>query len=252
MARDRRIIGCAHQIEPYTTKFYGVLPARVDFLKEVYGIPEEKVDLLVMGADDEKVKEAKSENVRKVIRDKYHIKQDDFLIITGGKIDNAKKQTLLLMEAVKNIENKKVKLIVFGSVINELKEEVNKLADGEKIQYIGWINSEDSYKCFAASDLVVFPGRHSVFWEQVVGLGIPIIVKYWEGTTHVDIGGNCKFLHNDSVLEIREMISQIIHNPEEYRTMKGVAQTKGMDTFSYMNIAKRNLSEIMRGVINDN
>ncbi len=129
---------CAHLIEPYTTKFYGVLPARVDFLKDVYKIPEEKVELLVMGADDEKVEEARNPNVRKEIREKYNIKPEDFLIMTGGKIDNAKKQTLLLMEAVKRIEMENVKLIVFGSVINDLKEEVNKLVDGDKVQYIGW------------------------------------------------------------------------------------------------------------------
>ena len=80
----------AHLIEPYTTKFYGVLPARVDFLKNVYKLPEEKVELLVMGADDEKVKEAKNPNVKKEIRKKYNIKPGDFLIVTGGKIDYAK------------------------------------------------------------------------------------------------------------------------------------------------------------------
>ena len=38
---------CAQIIEPYVTKFYGVLPARVDFLKNVYKLPAEKVDLLL-------------------------------------------------------------------------------------------------------------------------------------------------------------------------------------------------------------
>ena len=230
---------CAHLIEPYTTKFYGVLPARVDFLKDVYKIPEEKVELLVMGADDEKVSEARNPDVIKEIREKYNIKPEDFLIMTGGKIDNAKKQTLLLMEAVKRIQNENVRLIVFGSVINELKEKVNKLLDGDRIQYIGWINSEDCYKYFAAADLVVFPGRHSVFWEQVVGLGIPIIVKYWEGTTHIDLGGNCKFLYNDSVDEIYKLLINIINDKDEFSKMKGIAESKGMKYFSYKNISSR-------------
>jgi 1,2-diacylglycerol 3-alpha-glucosyltransferase len=59
---------CANLIEPYTTKFYGVLPARVDFLKNIYKIPRDKVELLVMGADDEKVEEASKPNVRLQIR----------------------------------------------------------------------------------------------------------------------------------------------------------------------------------------
>ncbi len=53
--------------------------------------------------------------------------------MSGGKIDHAKQQTLLLMEAVKELSHKfPVKLIVFGSVSNELKDEVNKL--------FGWYN----------------------------------------------------------------------------------------------------------------
>ncbi|AEF17821.1 glycosyl transferase group 1 [Thermoanaerobacterium xylanolyticum LX-11] len=233
---------CAQLIEPYTTRFYGVLPARVDFLKTVYKLPEEKVELLVMGADDEKVKEARNENVKKEIREKYNIKPDDFLIITGGKIDNAKKQTLLLMEAVKKIKSDKVKLIVFGSVIEDLKDEVNILADGEKVQYIGWIPADKTYNYFAAADLAVFPGRHSVFWEQVVGLGIPMIVKYWEGTTHVDVGGNCIFLYKDSEEEIREKILYLIDNPEVYKKMKDVAEKNGIKKFSYSSIANQSIN----------
>ena len=65
-----------HKIEPYTRKFYGVLPVRVDFLKNVYGLPAEKCELLVMGADDELVKKAKESGSREKIRAKYGIKEN--------------------------------------------------------------------------------------------------------------------------------------------------------------------------------
>ena len=110
---------CAHLIEPYTSKFYGVLPARVDFLKNVYKLPKEKIDLLVMGVDDDIVEELGQRQTS--IRERYSIKKDDFLIVTGGKIDNNKLQTLLLMEAINEIKNSKVKLLVFGSVVPEYK-----------------------------------------------------------------------------------------------------------------------------------
>ena len=232
----------AHKVSSSVEKFYGVLPARVDFLADMYGLPRDKIELLVMGADDELVATAKSAEVRKSIREKYGINEDDFLIMTGGKIDSAKKQTLLLMEAVKGIEKQNVKLIVFGSVIDNLKTEIQTLSDGDRIQYIGWIQSNDAYAYFAAADLVVFPGRHSVFWEQVAGLGVPMIVKHWEGTTHIDVGGNCDFLYEDSVVEIQNKIQALINNPVRYEEMKRVAETKGMDMFSYRAIAEKSLS----------
>ncbi|WP_372590335.1 glycosyltransferase family 4 protein [Fervidobacterium pennivorans subsp. carthaginiensis] len=230
----------AKMIEPYTTKFYGVLPARVDFLKRVYGLPEEKVELLLMGADDEKVQKARDPLVRKAIRERHGIKEDDFLIVTGGKIDKPKWQTLLLMEAVQKIGTERVKLIVFGSVIDELRGKVESLSDGKKVQYIGWISADEAYEYFASADLVVFPGRHSVFWEQVAGLGVPMIVKYWEGTTHVDVGGNCEFLYNDSVEEIREKIEKLALNKEIYNEMKRKA-LNAMEKFSYKKIAEESI-----------
>lgn len=230
---------CAHKIEPYTTKFYGVLPARVDFLKNIYKLPAEKCELLVMGADDELVEKAKTSGARKRIRDQYKIADTDFLIMTGGKIDQWKTQTLLLMQAVHNIKNESVKLIVFGSVTQELMEQVKSLADGTKVQYIGWIQSKDSYDYFEAADLVVFPGRHSVMWEQVVGQGKPMLVKDWVGTHHVDIGGNVKFLTKDSVEEIQGEIEHLLANPDEYQKMTNVAEKEGMKVFSYKEIARR-------------
>ena len=230
-----------HKIEPFTKKFYGVLPVRVDFLKNVYKLPSEKCELLVMGADDELVEKAKSTNARSRIRQKYGIKDDDFLVMTAGKIDQWKTQTLLLMQAVQNISNDKVRLIVFGSVTQELMDQVKALADGTKVQYIGWVQSKDSYDYFEAADLVVFPGRHSVMWEQVTGQGKPMLVKDWPGTHHVDLGGNVKFLHEDSVDDIFSGIQYLVENPNDYLKMFNVAQEKGKQTFSYYEIARRAL-----------
>lgn len=230
-----------NQIEPYTKKFYGVLPVRVDFLKDIYGLPPDKCELLVMGADDELVEKAKTSGAREKIREKYGIKENDFLIMTAGKIDQWKTQTLLLMQAVQNIKRDDVRLIVFGSVTQELMDQVKALADGTKVQYIGWVLSKDSYDYFEAADLVVFPGRHSVMWEQVTGQGKPMLVKDWPGTHHVDLGGNVRFLTQDSVEEIQGEIERLLEEPEEFEKMKTVSEEMGMKVFSYRDISARSI-----------
>lgn len=230
------------KIIPYTEKFYGVLPARVDFLVDLYGTPKEKTELLVMGADDEQIERVQKEHAREKIREKYGISDKDFLIVTGGKIDQFKTQTILLMKAISNMNCPNVKLIVFGAIAEELKESTLKLCNGKTIQYIGWINANQSYDYFSAADLVAFPGRHSVFWEQVAGMGIPMICKYWDGTTHVDVGGNVLFLKNDSEVEMEDVISNIVNNRSIYESMKKIAQT-GMNKFRYKDIARIAISE---------
>lgn len=231
---------CAKKLLPITETFYGVMPSRVEFLESIYGLPAEKVKLLVMGADDERIEAAIQPKVKEQIRKQYGIAEDDFLIVTGGKIDLAKKQTLFLMQAVNNLNMPNVKLLVFGSVVDELKDEVRSLCS-PVVNYIGWVDSKITDQYFAAADLVVFPGRHSVFWEQVAGMGIPMVCKYWEGTTHVDVGGNVRFIHQDSAEEITSILHSIIETKGVYDMMKDVAQKKAKKTFSYLEIAKRSI-----------
>ena len=229
---------CAQNMEPYVIKFWGVLPARVDFLIDMYKLPKEKVDLLVMGADDEAVKSASGSGLRKQTREKYGFADHAFLIVTGGKIDQWKKQTLLLMDAVNQIADPDIQLLVFGSVTPELKEDVGKRCS-DRVKYIGWVDSADSYSLFAAGDAACFPGRHSVFWEQAAGQGIPMICKFWAGTTHVNRGGNVIFLHEDSVREISDAITKM---KEEYSEYKSKAVSAGPH-FLYSKIAERSIED---------
>jgi hypothetical protein len=231
----------ARLLVPYATKFYGVLPARVDFLVEQYGIPKEKVKLLVMGADDDYVEAASIPESINGVRNELGLDPNNFVIVTGGKIDKAKTQTMLLMEAVKNINRENIKLVVFGSVDAELKERFMSLVDGEKVKYIGWIDSSESYRYFACADLVCFPGRHSVFWEQVAGQGIPMLVKYWTGTTHVDCGGNVKFIEKDSMETIISCLDEIA-SKEKYQIMKVIADNC-KEQFLYSEIARRSIEK---------
>lgn len=232
---------CAKAMEPYAERFWGVMPSRVDFLHNIYGISRDKIGMLFMGADDEYVVRVEKSDIRQAIRQKFGIAQEDFLIVTGGKIDASKPHTLLLMKSIREIARDNLKLLVFGSISEDLKNEFFSLCDGNTIQYIGWAKSEQAYEYFAGSDLVVFPGKHSVYWEQVTAQGIPMICKYWEGITHVDIGGNVEFLMENSVEEIKEKILQILDEPDKYIKMKTAAQSDLRHNFSYKIIARKSV-----------
>lgn len=232
---------CAKTIEPFTRKIYGVLPARVDFLIDMYKMPSEKVEFLPMGADDEKVISFRSNYIKESICKKYQLTHHDFIIITGGKIDNSKRQILTLMKSVNELDNKNIKLIIFGTVIKELEDEFYRLLNSDRIKYIGWINSEETYEYFSIADLAIFPGRHSVLWEQAAGSGIPMIVKYWDGTTHIDLNGNVEYLYNDTKEEMKSKIEYIVNNEVHYKNMRRIAESKGMEEFSYLKIAQRSI-----------
>ena len=126
---------CAKKIEPYTQKFYGVLPARVEFFKSMYGISKEKVELLVMGLDDSSIDFKNREKIRSAIRNKININEDDFVLITGGKIDR-RKNIHLLMQAVNELNISNIVLIIFGIPDDDIRSEFEELLNYNHMRYI--------------------------------------------------------------------------------------------------------------------
>lgn len=221
---------------PFVKKYWGVTPWRCQYLNDVIGIPKEKIDLLIMGGDDERIRFDDMPKLKEDVRKDLSLTDKDFVIVTGGKIDRTK-NIHLLMQAVSELEGK-AKLIVFGQPNNEMENEITELSSNENIRFLGWIPSDKAYDYFLASDLAVFPGTHSVLWEQACACGIPGVFKDWEGMHHIDVGGNCEFLHKDSKEEIKEVIFKIIGDKEKYNEMKQAAEKSKKDFF-YSEIAKR-------------
>lgn len=227
----------AKSIEPYTEKFFGVFPARCDFLHDVYGIKREKIELLVMGADDARINFKDKAAIRAAVRKKLDIAPDDFLIISGGKI-NKRKNIDMLMSAVRSLDNDKIKLLIFGKPALGMENIISDLSKGRCIRNIGWIESDDVYDYYLASDLAFFPGTHSVLWEQAVGTGLPCVFKKWKGTDHVNVNNNCIISDCASVEELAEIITRIYEDEELYDNMLKNAYD-ACSEFWYSKIAAR-------------
>ena len=221
----------------YVKKVYGVTPCRKIYAEEYFNIPKGKTDVLIMGADDDQMNLKNREEIRKSIREKYKIRKDECLVVTGGKIDK-KKKIDILMEACSTLND--VKLIVFGEVADELKSKFYKLLENENIIYIGWVESNKVYEFFYAADLIVFPGQHSVLWEQACASKVPCVFEKWEGMNHVDNGGNSDFISQISIETIRNKIVELKFT-EKYYKMKRIAESEKTDVFLYSNIAKKSL-----------
>ena len=221
----------------YVSKVYGVTPWRKTYAEDYFGIPSNKTDVLIMGADDEKMHLDKKEELREQVRKQYHISERDFLIVTGGKIDK-KKKIDTLMEACVNLPN--VKLLVFGNVADDVRYKFEQLKENENIIYIGWIDSDKVYEYFYAADLVFFPGQHSVLWEQACASKVPCVFEKWEGMDHVNNGGNSDFISPVTIDTIKDKIEELKFTPIYYK-MKEVAESDKTDIYLYSKIAEKSL-----------
>ena len=223
---------------PYVSKVYGVTPWRKDYAEKYFKIPKSKTDVLIMGADDESIDFGNKEVIRNTIRSKYQINADDFLIVTGGKIDQNKK-IHLLMRACANLD--KVKLIVFGDVQEDFREEFNQIiTKSNNIIYTGWIASDKVYDYFLSADLVCFPGTHSVMWEQACACKVPCLFEKWDGMEHVDNGGNSSFVCGVTEDSLNVKIKELLFT-DKYFKMKEIAESEKTDVYLYSKIAEKSL-----------
>lgn len=233
----------ANQLYKICDKYWGVTPWRIQYLEEVYHLPKTKLGLLLMGGDDTKIDFQHRTEIRQSIREKYGITDSNILITTGGRIEPGK-NIHLLIKAINNNNNPKIKLLIFGKPTPDFEKPFyNLITDSNKVIYIGWINSDEVYNYFFASDLVVFPGAHSVLWEQAVASGVPCAFKYWEGMNHVDIGGNCIFIKDISPESINHSLNKILSN-NHLTKMKQIASTADRKEFFYSYIAKKSIGLI--------
>ena len=201
-----------------------------------FKIKSDKLDLLIQGADDEYVLFEKKKEIRDKIRQKYKIRDEDFLVVTGGKIGR-NKNVVPLMEAVKGIDS--FKLLIFGEVESDIKE-IFESSINSDIIYIGWIPAECIYEYFHASDLAFFPGSHSVLCDQACAAKIRCVFNQLPGVCHLDNGGNAKFIIDTSKEGIEKMLIEL-NSTGEYKEMLEIAQSSKTDIYLYSHIAKRSL-----------
>ena len=235
---------CAKSIEKYTTIFWGTLPTREIFLINTYGINKDKVKLLPFGYDDTLFNFSDAENIKEAFRHEINVNKNDFLIVTGGKIDK-RKNILLLIKAFRyfintyNIDN--VKLLIFGRPSDDLAIEFYELVKDKNIRYLNWVPANEIHRFFISSDLAFFPGTHSVHWEEAAGIGIPCIFKKWDGMSHLDVGGNCIFLDNTTNESLVDILNKIIFNDIFYNKLLVSARKFGPNYFSYSAIASKSI-----------
>lgn len=223
--------------------FYGVTPARCDYLRDMYNVPQEKIHLLPLGADDDEMQFDQREEIRIEIREKYRISSDDFLIVTGGRIDPVK-NIHVLAEAVSKCEYKHIKILIFGSIQNDLKDTFDRLIS-DRVICIGWQPSNEVYRYFYAADIAMFPGLHSVLWEQAVASQVPCAFSRIKGFEHIDIGGNCVLMDGKTVDYYQALIKRLYCDKSMYQGLLVNARSKKSEQFLYGKIAQKVMDEII-------
>lgn len=188
-------------------------------------IEKDKTKVLYNCVDTKKFCPINDNMIKKFFREKYHINENDKVIIFVGRLSKEKGIDKLL-EAVKLLKDSKIKVLIAGSLIHNSKVKdayQKKLVElskdiKEQIIFTGYINQEELVYLYNISNVAVLPSM----WDEPAGLtmvealscGIPVITMNSGGIP--EYVSNCAVVLNkddDNLVDIiKENIEKILYN----------------------------------------
>jgi 1,2-diacylglycerol 3-alpha-glucosyltransferase len=177
---------------PRLHRIFPVVPASAIFLREIYGVRNDEMELLPLGIDTDLALEVRASRSREQLRAGYGIAPDATVLVTGGKLAPAKK-TELLLRAFAALPHPNLRLLVIGDAapndVDYCKQLHRLMADDPRIIATGWLNTRAVLEHLATADLAVFPASQSIMWQQAIGMGLPLVLgepRAWPGG-HQDV-----------------------------------------------------------------
>lgn len=158
--------GIIKRVLPYTQKVFCVGFREMEFARELYEVPEEKLEHYPLGGNiltnDEY--SVKCERVRTSLG----IQKDELIFLHSGKMDKLK-MTDQLVEEFEKIENPQWHLLIVGSFLDDIKGAVQKvLLRDERIRYLGWKSAEELIELLCAADVYLQPGSPSATMQNAM------------------------------------------------------------------------------------
>lgn len=206
------IKGTLKIFKKYIDLFYGVSLSRCDYLQDVFGVPKEKIKFLPIGADTDLADKLppKEELLRK-----YGFSNNDFILISGGKMGK-KKGTDTLIKVIADLHRDKsdFKLVLFGSF--EDKETERLLKNNDFICMKGWCDRQTTMELLKMASVAIWPIHHTTLVEDCIAVKTPLILRETRTTLHL-IEGNGIFLSETTFEGLKKSILQMRKDLREYK-----------------------------------
>lgn len=204
-----------------------------DFLKQMFDMPEEKMEFYPLGGyvQDYLVKE----QIRKRVRIELDLSEDDIVFIHAGKLDRSKK-TLDVLHAFRSMPDSNYRLLVVGTIDNDINDEASKLiATDSRIKFLGWKSSNELVNLLCASDCYLQPGTQSASLQVAICCGLPVMVYPY--SSHKPYLVNNGFFVESSA-DIAKYLPQF-RDPSARRQMSEASLEIGRHLLDYRTLARR-------------
>lgn len=158
----------------------------------IKGSNDDKVKTIYNGIDTNKFNVEDKNKLKKDMRKKYNLEEDDFIFLFTGRIEK-EKGVLELVKAFNLLDNPRKKLMILGGsfysnnkTTKYVREVKNVISNNKDIIVTGYIPSAEIYKYHYMCDVMVSPSQWeepgSLVNQETFASGIPLISSYSGGT----------------------------------------------------------------------
>lgn len=192
----------------------------VDFLQNFYKY--DRAHLIPLGIDHRKF--SFREDARKNVREELGIVEGEFLLITAGRLDSAKKLELFI-DGVRALDRDDVHLVVVGRGDENYLSMLKKKA-GSNVRFLGFKRSDDLADLYCAADLGLW-GKASITIREAIGCQLPLVLLEEPNMKDLLKWDNGIYVKQDSD-SVKKAVLGLLEEPDRRKEM-GDRGRKGVE-----------------------
>ena len=189
-------------------------------LKNLAGIPQEKLEVILAGVNDKFSEDLSSAQIETLLW-KYQLQRDNFLLFIGVPDQRKNSRGMFSgLEIARRSLNKDLKLVIAGDIPDFLIQDLRRLQQKlnvpqEAVMFTGYVTDEELTALYKSAFALLFPSLYEGFGFPIVEAmkaGLPVIAG--RNSSQVEVSGDAAMLvdalNNE---EIGRAIAELYSNP---------------------------------------
>ena len=205
-----------------------------DFLRDIYGMPDDKLVFYPLGGivlDDKEYFEK-----RKKIRSGLGLRDADILLVHAGKMSK-QKRTADILDALSRIESTKLRLVILGSFPDDVRSIAEKMIKADhRVRYEGWKNPDEIIEYLCAADMYVQPGGQSATMQNAICCRCAVML-YPHRSHQAYLMDNGYFVRTTE--DMVDCFKSIVDHPHQLLQMSDNSHKIACDLLDYKKLAAR-------------
>ncbi len=223
-----------------------------DYVQKCLGIPLSHTDLLSFGTDTAYF--SPNTEVRKTVRTKYGFKEETFLVLYAGKLDETKGGRFLaeaIQQKFSSDAERPIEFLIIGNSDGTYGAEVERVirSSENKIVRLPTQRYYDLASFYQAADLAVFPRQCSMSFFEAQSCGLPILFEENEINNQRADSDNAFTFESENVGDFRRKLLGLASiELEGYTKLMENARNYVLKRYDYLPISRKFTDVLQRAV----